>query len=248
MSQPDNYASAMCSWCKERQVRVFSNGNTTKFCSKDCVRAARAARAIARRGPQGACVVCGKPTEWADHWKVTCSPECRAARSSETMAHTNRKYASERMTLHNPMARVEIREKMSQSLRAIGHRPPVQGGNGRPLTRPQLAMLERLGAGWVAELAIPTRTPRGSGIPASYKADLANEGAMVVVEIDGGSHQSPTGRARDQKKGAVLISLGWTVLRFTNQQVMERLEDCARAVWSTTSRSTANTTSSPTAS
>ena len=62
---------------------------------------------------------------------VGCSNAYRARVSSETMAATNRKYASARMTERNPMHREEIRQKVSDSLQRIGHRPKQRGGNGR---------------------------------------------------------------------------------------------------------------------
>jgi hypothetical protein len=63
---------------------------------------------------------------------------------------------------------------MTASLRARGHRPPVQGGNGRGLTRPQAPLLAALPSHWV-------------GSPAHYKLDLADERARVAVEVDGAS-------------------------------------------------------------
>lgn len=129
----------------------------------------------------------------------------------------------------------ETRAKMSASLRAVGHRPKVQGGNGRALTEPQRLLSEALG--WPTEFVV--RTGAGgsaAGLSTHYKIDIANPETKVAIEVDGPSHDNPKARARDEKKAAFLRSQGWRVLRFSNAAVMERLEECCRTAASTTSR------------
>lgn len=157
--------------------------------------------------------------------RVYCSKECsstyRSRISSETMAKTNRKYASERMTLRNPMRRPEIREKVSAALRAVNHGPPVRGGNGKPATEAEIKLVEILGPiGFREQCVVPTRIPRGSGYPTSYKIDCGNEMIKFGVEADGYSHRSLSRQAQDQKKDAFLESIGWKVLRFTNEEIL----------------------------
>jgi hypothetical protein len=146
------------------------------------------------------------------------------------MARTNRMYASARMRARNPMARGDARERMRATLRAIGHRPPVQGGNGRGLTRPQALLLAALPATWAAEVVVPVGLGRRQGFPTAYKLDLADAGARIAVEVDRASHQTAEGRTRDAKKTARLTALGWRVLRFRNREVLEDLAACARRV------------------
>ncbi|WP_370638500.1 endonuclease domain-containing protein [Deinococcus sp. 23YEL01] len=59
---------------------------------------------------------------------------------------------------------------------------------------------------------------------------------MVAVELDGSSHSSRSRQAQDQKKDALLRSLGWTVLRWSNKAALSDPEACARAALSTTSK------------
>jgi len=152
------------------------------------------------------------------------------------MSSTNRTHASERMTRKNPMHVQEIRDRMSATLRAIGHKPPMRGGNGSGMTEPQRALLGALGHGWEPEFAVKTKKPRGSGFPPVYKVDIANPTAMVAIEVDGFSHTSLDRKARDAKKTALLESLGWTVLRFSNAEAMGNTSACVRTAWSTTLR------------
>lgn len=121
----------------------------------------------------------------------------------------------------NGMETAEARAKCSRTLRARGHAPRVRGGNGTGLTVPQARMLKALGIGWSAEVIVPLK-PRPSGYPSHYKLDLGNQLLMVGVEVDGHSHRSR--RALDEKKDAKLASLGWTVLRFWNWEILDWLD------------------------
>jgi very-short-patch-repair endonuclease len=67
----------------------------------------------------------------------------------------------------------------------------------------------------VAEFVIPTKKKRSSGYPYHYKADLANPEAKLLVEVDGNSHYGKR-KKLDEKKDALLASLGWSVFRFRN--------------------------------
>ena len=160
-----------------------------------------------------------------------CSRACTNAGHSLTMARTNRSYASARMKKNNPMHRPEIRAAVSTKLRAMGHKPRVHGGNGRPVPVPQLLLACVLG--WDTEVAVKTGEKRGSGYPSCYKVDIGNEDLMIALEIDGNSHCALKRKEQDKKKDAFLNGLGWTVLRFKNEQVMEDLEGCVRMVLST---------------
>jgi hypothetical protein len=86
------------------------------------------------------------------------------------------------------------------------------------MTKPQRALLGVLGSGWTPEFAI-SLGPRTLGYPTHYKLDLANAELRVGIEVDGFSHNSR--RDLDQKKDAKLASLKWTVLRFSNQEILD---------------------------
>jgi hypothetical protein len=160
------------------------------------------------------------------------------------MAAMNRRSASERMRLRNPMQRQDVRSKVSNTLRAMGWKPPVRGGNGRGLTVPQ-ALLGSV-FDLETEVAVKTRIPRGNGFPPCYKLDLADRDLRIGIEVDGVSHCSIQRQEQDVKKQDFLQSIGWTVLRFTNRQVMEHLGECVQTVVSTIWKSTPTTTTSQT--
>lgn len=124
------------------------------------------------------------------------------------------------------MADPKIRAKASAALRAMGHKPPIQGGNGRALPEPQRLLLEALGGEWQAEFrqGVPQelRLEFSTGVR-NYAIDIANCSQKIAVEADGATHNSPKARETDARKTAILSRLGWTVLRFSNQEILADL-------------------------
>ena len=110
------------------------------------------------------------------------------------------------------------KEKMQSTLRSIGHRPSVRGGNGS-LTFPQIEVARLLGSGWIMETAIPTKMKRGSGYPTCYKVDVGNLGLKIGIELEGRTHFGKR-VAEDQKKDALLCQLGWSVYRVLNAKAL----------------------------
>jgi hypothetical protein len=123
----------------------------------------------------------------------------------------------ERITNLNPMSNPETRAKVSSILRAMKHKPSVRGGNGTGLTVPQKILLDALGTEWIAEYALSLGR-RTAGYPTAYKLDLANLELKINIEVDGGSHYGR--KDKDKKRDAKLASLGWTVLRFWNKDIL----------------------------
>lgn len=154
-----------------------------------------------------------------------CGPECswayRKQISSLTAARTNRRYASERMKARNPMRKKETREKVSRTLRRIGHAPAVRGGNGHPSSR-AVSLLSTCCSplGFVPEYAVRTGKKTSNKYPTVYKIDLAHPVLKIAIEVDGSSHRALERQKQDRKKERFLTGHGWTVLRFTNQTVL----------------------------
>jgi hypothetical protein len=180
----------------------------------------------------------GLATKGRAYCDATCLESETRRRCSETMSRTNRVHASSRMRERNPMRSPEARARMSRTLRLVGHEPKLRGGNGHGPTREERLLAEALG--WQTNVIVRTLMPRGSGYPAHYKVDVGCPVRKVAIEVDGGSHGSLKVQGWDAKKAALLRSYGWTVLRFTNAEVLADPEACAALVRSTTSRSGAS--------
>jgi hypothetical protein len=128
------------------------------------------------------------------------------------------------------MTKMESREKMSRTLRNMGHKPTIRGGNGKPIPVPQQAIFDALGSGWVLEYPIPTRGAVGEKLPSCYKVDIANPKAKIAIEVDGGSHCAMDRQRQDKKKDAALRSLDWFVWRVSNKSVLKNLESVTSTI------------------
>jgi hypothetical protein len=186
----------LCAWCEKSPVKTRRN----IYCSVSCKMQAQHANPVSH----------GK-------WRAAMETSYRHS----TLKGRRNPGAAQWMTTNNPMFQAESRAKASQTLKAMGHMPPIQGGNGRGLTRPQQLLKDLLGL--QVEYIIPTKPVRDrlAHLPTHYKVDLADPLHKYVVEIDGPSHGTHQAQERDAKKTQALILLGWFVFRFSNQDVME---------------------------
>src|ERR1700676_895675 len=132
------------------------------------------------------CVTCGstfisRPCQKRRFCSVPCArnePQT-LARASEVMRRT--KPGQYRKT--NGMTQPETRAKVSKRLREIGHKPPIQGGNGRPVTTPQQALFEALQqvcSGWEVE----RRFPWGKSAIPAWLVDIAHPEMQIAIEVD----------------------------------------------------------------
>ena len=63
-----------------------------------------------------------------------------------------------------------------------------------------------------------------------YYADFACESLMLVIELDGAVHDGDDQQLNDYHRQKDIETLGWSVLRFTNDQVTAALPDVLAAV------------------
>lgn len=71
------------------------------------------------------------------------------------------------------------------------------------------------------QLGVKFRRQHGIG---PYIADFYCPERKLVIELDGDSHASAEAQQYDAKRNAYMNSVGLTVLRFTNSQVMTELD------------------------
>lgn len=64
-----------------------------------------------------------------------------------------------------------------------------------------------------------------------YVADFVCLGHRLVIELDGPSHATPEGQARDRIRTAFLENEGFRVIRFWNQDVYDNLEGVLETIW-----------------
>ncbi len=115
---------------------------------------------------------------------------------------------------------------MKQSLHERQHYQKIfTGGNGHGPTAPQQLLAQHLN--WPVEVIVHTQSVChliNFRPPTHYKVDIANQDLMIAIEVDGRSHTWPERIKQDQRKEHVLSLLGWKVLRFSNTEVLENIE------------------------
>lgn len=248
MSAPLAWRNKKAKNCLACGVWYTPKRETPPICSDECLDRRKTER---RKVVVLPCVICGAPSPCSGKAGLTrarrgrafCSDTCKdlfvSAANSATASSTNRRHASERMRRRNPMRNPAALERMRRAL--AGRTFIARGGNGQP-TEPQVLMASALGL--PMEFPICTAPVAGffPSLPHAYKVDLACPDVRLAIEIDGRSHSTKKWKFLDARKTSVLTALGWTVLRFTNRQVMEDLAGCARTVTSTISRLKETTT------
>lgn len=153
---------------------------------------------------------------------------------------------AERMRKNNPMHNPEVREVVKRKLK--GRTFLSRGGNGK-LTKQQISLCQALGLPETAmECSISTTKakPHFQSLPPAYKVDIGIPDVKLAIEVDGNTHKTKKWKFLDRRKTAVLNFLGWSVLRFWNEEVDQDLERCVQMVMSTISRLKETTTTSPT--
>src|SRR5882672_2699191 len=191
-----------CEWCKKDFAPRCVQAAKTRFCGRSCSAKWRMSR--------------------PEHLAKVHTPEVAARRGQSRSSWLNSgkpKAQAElaRFSTINRMHLPETRAKLSRALKERNHKPSVRGGNGHPMTEAQAALKAVMSGNWTAEYALSLGRLK-PGYPTNYKIDLANEGLKIAIEVDGHSHRSR--KHLDQKKDEMLISLGWTVLRFWNWDIL----------------------------
>lgn len=124
----------------------------------------------------------------------------------------------------NPFKQAKNRRKAQITLREKGF-PQLNGGNGQKISLPQQLLALRLG--WPTEVAVTT----GDGWrPHHYKFDIADLTLQIAVEVDGTSHLTARVQKADRRKDQWAKNHGWTLLRYTNKEVLDRLEEIAEEI------------------
>jgi very-short-patch-repair endonuclease len=63
-----------------------------------------------------------------------------------------------------------------------------------------------------------------------YIADFYCHRARLVIEVDGGQHFTNDSREYDKTRDEYLTSMGLTVLRFTNSDILDNIEGVVDAI------------------
>jgi len=59
----------------------------------------------------------------------------------------------------------------------------------------------------------------------TYIVDFMSKELMLVIEVDGCTHWSRHARKRDEQRDAVLTSAGFSIIRFTDEEVLNNITE-----------------------
>ena len=63
-----------------------------------------------------------------------------------------------------------------------------------------------------------------------YIVDFMCMDLLLIIEVDGISHEEAGARERDQKRDQILEEVGFTILRFHSWQVLSKIEDVSETI------------------
>lgn len=73
----------------------------------------------------------------------------------------------------------------------------------------------------------------------NYIADFMCQELKLIIEVDGSSHDDLVVRLKDLKRVMELENFGFTVIRFTDEDVLENMDDVKRMISKTIAESEA---------
>ena len=235
--QETSYPMMSCKFCNKEltdsQVYEYLRGKTKGYCSRSCGNLAVYYESVLyipkykfrnRLLFTNECIVCGSKFESTVKKQKTCNFKCAG------------KLSSIRMKDNNPMKSLETREKVSNTLKRIGHKPIVRGGNGKGNTISQQLLYDELvkfNSSFTCEYIFRTKGFNEEKIyPNHYKIDIASDEYKIAIEVDGPTHNSNKVKLCDKKKTELLNSIGWKVLRLSNLKIKTELQNCVKMVLS----------------
>ena len=113
-----------------------------------------------------------------------------------------------------------VRLQVSKTLKKMGWGPTIRGGSGTGMTVPEKILMNLFPkAKW--NYPVPTKKSREiTGYPHYYPIDVAFPEIKIGVEADGFSHRGLVRHKSDLRRDKLLKKLGWKILRFSNEQIL----------------------------
>ncbi len=66
-----------------------------------------------------------------------------------------------------------------------------------------------------------------------FIVDFAATNIRLIIEVDGAHHFEEANRIKDAERSAILETLGYKVIRFTNHEVLTQLDSVAESIYET---------------
>ena len=152
----------------------------------------------------------------AKRYGVTYTPIISRLRSAGIAPRTRREAAQGRVMSPEGRRKLSLNPKCKLNWIKTLNRIRKQGGTIAELHLER--ELRQCGIhGFTRNLTISTKTLSSAH---SYKVDFTWPDTRLGVEVDGSSHKAQASKERDARKDQTLNTLGWHILRFSNEDVM----------------------------
>ena len=244
-----------CEQCGTTFLYYHCPDKRRRFCSEVChqqSRVVRSKRMLALCEECGSSLVC-HPSDRKTGRGRYCSRRCASKavhnRAEMREAHRIRLRRTWQENAHMRLAVLAransdanpFKGSQAEAIRRKGHATlllrgyaMLNGGNGKPPTVPEVALIQFLGDTWCWQHTIRTLEKRGSGFPPCYKVDIAHVRLRIAIEVDGLTHMTKKVRVLDAKKEAKLADLGWVVVRVRNVDVIRDIKAVVQRIQSIT--------------
>ena len=239
----------LCAFCGEIIVPRIPPEGKKRFCNQSCSAKWRMSQkeivnqiSEKKRRPKRKrnCEYCGKIFEIGpgQTYKRFCSQTCSSKARGTDHLHTEyvrRKRGLQiskwwakgtpeveaRKELLREMGRNATQESIEKMRKSLSGKTFLSRGGNSKLTKPQME-LSRILNHAPMEYAIKTAPVKHlfQSLPNCYKVDIAIPEKMIVIEVDGNTHKQKKWKFLDKRKTEVLNNLGWKVLRFWNQDIL----------------------------
>ena len=206
-----------------------SQKNSGKFCSLACAGKWASSHQHCWKRVSQNCRHCGKPMSQTHHNRKFCSVACRLLTMEKHCRECNGVFKSIKEASRKPRTTFcspSCKQKwIGRKIGKERYRPTAQEN-----------LVAQLFSDCVPQHRIWTGLKTGKGCKHWYQPDIAFPKIKLAVEIDGGIHLMPSKILNDQKRTEILNKLGWTVLRFSNRQVLNNTRMVKVAISSTISK------------
>ena len=199
-----------------------------KFCSRTCSsRWAGLTFKPLQSKVSKLCARCGIEFYRADKKVKFCSKACANARQADTrLPEAPCVHCS---ALFQPLRRTHVycsktcwyASKVVARSPKRAHHMRVSDRGGLPV--PQFMLWRALGDDWYPEFWMSPLGALGEDV-VRFQLDLAHLATRTAVEVDGSEHLLASHQAKDQIRDEWLRTQGWTVLRFSNAEVLSSID------------------------
>lgn len=172
--------------------------------------------------------------------RAYCCQECATEYKKKLLKESTTKYFEKNRDnpdfwkkRKNPMRNKKSRELISLKCKLSGRKPTELKKGEKPKAQKVLydTLIKYYPRGWEYEYSIKfSDKEKLETNKRGYRIDIANPLAKIAIEVDGTTHFTDEGKIKDKEKNAFLLANKWSIIRFRNDIVLKRPEECVSKI------------------